>query len=548
MSPGYELLSPGDQAAAPITLSAWMDLLQEDLLHTNPTTANLHHPVADVQVHDPLDDQLNVKNAVIFVMGVPCDSPAFERVLVRAADGEASAVIVKARGTSIDALRTSSVRHGVPVLVVKDDADWTRLIAMARTAVAGAAVDSVSGVRLGDLFAFANAVATIANGAASIVDPAGRILGYSTVPGQPIDDLRRETTLTLQEQIPPALDADFKAVYSSSSAMFVQSPGGVADRLALAVRAGGELLGSIWIVDPGETGRRAALDALDKLAPLAGLHMIHARSASDFTERRNTDLIRTLMSDPTHASFAAAQLGLEFIHGFAVAAFTIASPTAGSLDSMREQHRLLQLVNVTCNVQFHSAYGALIDSVVYALLPSSGDSPRAAHLRLLRDIASYATTISAHPVVAAVGGTADEISGLSRSRSEAVRTLQHLLHQLSMPKIDQKPRSIALFEDYATELNILEIGKYISAHDLNRLDALDAIRAYDADHQTDLLITLRAYFDSNANVTKAAQQLHVHGNTIRYRISRLTDEFEVDIENPMTRLWLWLRLVSTDLI
>lgn len=88
------------------------------------------------------------------------------------------------------------------LVVGDDDADWTRLIAMARTAVAGAAVDSVSGVRLGDLFAFANAVASIANGAASIVDPSGRILGYSTVPGQPIDDLRRETTLTLQERTP----------------------------------------------------------------------------------------------------------------------------------------------------------------------------------------------------------------------------------------------------------------------------------------------------------------------------------------------------------
>ncbi|MDV7090285.1 helix-turn-helix domain-containing protein [Rhodococcus opacus] len=72
--------------------------------------------------------------------------------------------------------------------------------------------------------------------------------------------------------------------------------------------------------------------------------------------------------------------------------------------------------------------------------------------------------------------------------------------------------------------------------------------AYDATHHTDLLITLRAYFDSNANVSKAADRMHVHGNTIRYRITRLAEEFQIDFDNPTTRLWLWLRLVSTDLM
>ncbi|RZL77688.1 MAG: PucR family transcriptional regulator [Rhodococcus sp. (in: high G+C Gram-positive bacteria)] len=549
MEPPEELLGHGDASPEPITLSAWADLVQEDLLHANPTAENLRRPVADVQLYDALDDHMDVRNAIVLAMGVACGSAGFERVLVHAADGDAAAVIVKARGTSIEDLRAASNRHDVPVLVVGDEVDWTRLIAMARTAVAGAAVDSVSGVRLGDLFAFANAVASIANGATSIVDPSGRILGYSTVPGQPIDDLRRETTLTLQELTPPALDADFKVVYSSTTALFVRSPSGIADRLALAVRAGGELLGSIWIIDPGGERRQPALDALGRLAPLAGLHMLHARSASDFTERRNADLMRTLMDDPTQASFAAAQLGLEFTGGFAVAAFVLAHPNGGSLDAMREQHRLLQLVTVTCNVQFRSAYSALIDSVVYTLLPCPGGSPRAAHRRVIRDIGASATTISAHPVVAAVGGIAEQISELPRSRTEAVRTLRYLVRRQSATggTPTGQPPLAAVFEDFRTELNILEIGKYIAEQHLDEFDVIDSIRAYDAAHHTDFLVTLRAYFDSNANVAKAAERMHVHGNTIRYRIARLTEEFHVDFEDPTTRLWLWLRLVSTDL-
>ena len=223
-------------------------------------------------------------------------------------------------------MHAASVAHGIPVIVVRDDADWTRFAALARTAVAGAAADSVSGVRLGDMFAFANAVATMTSGATSIVDPTGHVVGYSTIPGQPIDYLRRESTLTLQERTVPALDADYKVVYSLNTAVFVEPHDDEGGRLAIAVRAGGELLGSIWVIDPGDERREDGLDALNRLAPLAGLHMLHARSAADFTERRNADLVRTLMDDPGHASFAAAQLGLgpEYTPGFAVATFTIA--------------------------------------------------------------------------------------------------------------------------------------------------------------------------------------------------------------------------------
>ena len=501
--------------------------------------------MSDVQIYDPLDEQSVMRNAILLVTGVACRSADFERILVRAASGEAAAVIVKARGTPIEDLHAASVDHGIPVIVVRDDADWTRLAALARTAVAGAAADSVSGVRLGDMFAFANAVATMTNGATSIVDPTGHVVGYSTIPGQPIDDLRRETTLTLQERTVPALDADYKVVYSLNTAVFVEPHDDEGGRLAIAVRAGGELLGSIWVVDPGDERRQNALDALNRLAPLAGLHMLHARSAADFTERRNADLMRTLMDDAGHAPFAAAQLGLgsEYTHGFAVAAFTIAHPQPGSVDAIREQQRLRQLVTVTCNLQFHSAYNALIDSVVYAVLPCSGESFRAAHRRLIQDIGGYTSTISAHPIVAAVGGVAEGLNELQRSRTEAVRTLNYLLHQLRA-KLAQQPPVTGLHEDHAIELNLLEIGDYIAEHDLGKFDVIEAIRSYDADHQTDFLITLRAYLDANGNIAQAAKRLHVHGNTIRYRIARLAEDFQVDLEKSATRLWLWLRLAS----
>jgi hypothetical protein len=533
----------GDAAA--FTVSAWAQLMGDELLLVDPASAGLDRQVSDVQLYDPLDEQAKLRNAILLLTGVACRTADFGRVLARAARGEAAGVVVKARGAPIEDLRAASADHGVTVIVVRDDADWTRVTALARTAIAGAAADSVSGVRLGDMFAFANAVATMTNGAASIVDPTGHVVGYSTLPGQPIDHLRRESTLTLHERTSPALDADYRLVYSLNTAVFVNAHEDEGGRLAIAVRAGGELLGSIWVIDPGEDRRGDGLEALNRLAPLAGLHMLHARSSADFTERRNADLIRTLMDDAGHASFAAAQLGLgdDYAPGLAVAAFTIAHPQPGSVDAIREQQRLRQLVTVTCNLQFRSAYNALIDSVVYAVLPCRGASFRAAHRRLVDDIGGYGSPISVHPIIATVGGVAKGVDELRRSRTEAVRMSNYLLHRLRGDVAAHPPVS-GLHEDVAIELNLLEVGDYIAEHQLGRFDVIEAIRDFDAAHRTEFLLTLRAYLDAGSNIAKTAKRLHVHGNTIRYRVARLEEDFEVDLTKPATRLWLWLRLAS----
>lgn len=534
---------PGLQPSV-VRLSDCIQLMQADLVHANPTPENLEHPVSDVLMYDPLDSWSSVDDRIILAVGCAYDSPDFDQLLYRAANSNAAAVVVKAHGARMEQLRSAAVRHSLAVLVAPDNADWTRLVAVARASVMGAAADSVSGVRLGDLYAFANAAASITNGAASIVDPLGRILGYSTLPGQPIDELRRITTLTLQETTQPAFDQDFKNVYAAPGAVLVPSLDEGMDRLALAVRAGGELLGTIWIIDPGEGQREAALVALDRLAPLAGLHMIHARTASDFGQRRNADLIRTLMDDAPHASFAAAQLGLDAAEGLAVAAFSIVRPETGSLESVREIHRLLHLVTTVCAMRFNTSHSALIGSVVYALLPSAGPSPRALHGRTIQEIEAYAHTISSHPLIATAGGIAQRIEQLPRSRSEAMQTMHYLLGQQSRGGTEPKT---ALFEDFQIPLNLIKIGEFIEANGLAGVDAIARIQAHDAEQQTDYLGTLRAYMAANGNISTMAAQLHVHNNTARYRVSRLTEDFRLDLADPQKRLWLWLRLTTMDL-
>ena len=106
---------------------------------------------------------------------------------------------------------------------------------------------------------------------------------------------------------------------------------------------------------------------------------------------------------------------------------------------------------------------------------------------------------------------------------------------------------MGLFEDHRIPLNILKIHEFIADHALGEGDVVDAITAHDRTQRTDYLQTVRAYSSTNGNVSAMAEVLHVHKNTVRYRLARLVEEFHVDLDDPYVRLWLALRVASSEL-
>jgi len=57
--------------------------------------------------------------------------------------------------------------------------------------------------------------------------------------------------------------------------------------------------------------------------------------------------------------------------------------------------------------------------------------------------------------------------------------------------------------------------------------------------------TLRAYLDSFGDVAAAAQWLHVHPNTVRYRVRRIEKLLATSLADPDVRLLLSLSLRAT---
>lgn len=64
----------------------------------------------------------------------------------------------------------------------------------------------------------------------------------------------------------------------------------------------------------------------------------------------------------------------------------------------------------------------------------------------------------------------------------------------------------------------------------------------DQRHADTLIETLEAFFASNGNSTKAAERLHLHRNSLLYRLNQARDLLHQDLDDPETRLTLQLAI------
>lgn len=67
-------------------------------------------------------------------------------------------------------------------------------------------------------------------------------------------------------------------------------------------------------------------------------------------------------------------------------------------------------------------------------------------------------------------------------------------------------------------------------------------------NRDELLRTLHVYLESQGNAVAAAERLHIHRNTLRYRLKRIQELIGRDLEDPHERFSIWLALKARPLV
>ncbi|HEV2782748.1 MAG TPA: helix-turn-helix domain-containing protein [Actinophytocola sp.] len=505
--------------------------------------------IGGVAIHDPIEEPALPRHAL--VLGVGLRRPEeIARLLADLGRHEACALVVRAPVTRSDELAAAARESGVALLGLTRGASWAQLAAILRSLLAegdvgDAGPETLGGIPSGDLFALANAIAALIDAPVTIEDRGSRVLAFSGRQHE-ADPSRVETILG--RQVPErfarmlAERGVFRELYRSDAPVYVEPPSSTlaefsVPRVAVAVRAGDEVLGSIWAaVHERLSADRAR--ALCDAAKLVALHMLRVRAGADVERRLRTDLLSTALEGGAGAREALNRLGLAS-QSVVVLALAIVGPSDDAT-SATERQRLTDGLAMHLSAVHPRSAAALIGDTTYGLVPVARDGDGEG--QALRTAADFLERIG-HRVraVIGVGPVAHDVAGLADARASADRALRVLRTGNGARHL-----RVARLADVHVEALVLELRDLVAARGDRPTGPVARLAAYDKRHSTNLVETLRAWLDAFGDVVAAAAAMYVHPNTFRYRLRRLAEVGGIDLSDPDARFaaMLQLRVVS----
>lgn len=520
------------------SLGLLLDALGEATLRLVSDRAGRDLAVTQTTLYEPGRPVPEAQRGLLLGLGLEVAGEDLRQALVRAGTSGYAGVAVKTWGADPHEAAAAADVAGVALVVVDDSVEWLQLDRLVSTALTGSATSAdaaLSSVAIGDLFSLATAIATATGGATAIEDLSRRVLAYSAVPGQVIDDERREGILGRQVPDLPVNDAQYAQLYRDPGVVEFGPEDTGLGRLAAAVRAGSDPLGSVWVVVPPGGLRPEAGPVVAAAAELAALHLLRERSGQDAVRQRRTDLMRRLLEQDDPA--AARQLGLSDPGRQCVMAIqprTTAPQTGHAVDV----GRLLDVVSLELEARLGPVGCVHTEGRIYALVPL-GDSPRATGHALESALRSAGHALRT-PLVGGVSRPLGAAWTVSPARAEADRVLD-----LMGMGAAQGP--VARAADLLDRLRLLELA---DAHpDPATLSALAAsVLAEDAERRTEHGRLLLAWLSHRGDTRAIAAELGIHVNTVRYRLDRLSRTHGLDRSSPDQLLLLWLALRLRDLV
>jgi hypothetical protein len=516
-----------------------------DLVHGEPGDAE---DIGGVVIHDPVDAPVLPPHAL--VLGVGLDDPArVTELLAELGRQSAAALVLRAPVPTTPAVCDAADAAGVPLLGLSRGVPWAHLAAILRSVLAEGDVgvtapESLGGLPSGDLFAVANAIASLLDAPITIEDRNSRVLAFSGRQDE-ADPSRVETILGRQvpERYARILNERgvFRELHRTDQPIYVEPVIDGEDalaipRVAVSVRAGDEVLGSIWAAVPGPlSAERTA--ALRDAAKLVALHLLRVRAGADVERRVRADLVGSVLEGGPGAREALERLGLAdtplLVLGFAVADLESRQPTDPS--TTHERQRLADAFAMHLSAVSPRSASALIGGVAYGLAASAG-SAEEGEVRAVRIAQDFLGRIGGRlrPVVA-IGPVATHLSEVVQARATTDRILRVL-------RDGQAEIAVARLADVQIESLLMELRDRTVARGEQPTGALARLIEYDRQHDGHLLPTLRAWLDAFGDVGRASEAVFVHPNTFRYRLRRVREVGEVDLANPAQRFALTLQL------
>ncbi|MEU5794760.1 helix-turn-helix domain-containing protein [Streptomyces sp. NPDC047813] len=489
-------------------------------------------PLTDIVIHAPGAPARLGPGCVVLGVGVTTQAELRE---LTAAMRQAGAKVL-----AVKAPVPPSADDGPAIIEVNADASWMHVATTVREQLLEYARTRVRSAGSGaELFALANAVYEAVGAPVTIEDRSSALVAWSQ--GQDRTDSERIETIlgravhrrTLAEQ---RERQEFERLHASTEPVYMEATG--ADqlaRVAIAVRAGSDVLGYIWAAVTGPLDE-AATSRLREFAPVVALQLVGLRTETSYARRQRGELAAAVLGgsvDPVEAS--RLQLGSGPVCVLAAAPRLAGStgPDAPDAAGLRRFADTLEyfLAAVHPRSVLVTGTGGVY---VLAAWPAEHATPLESAVALARDFLTR--TPLAGEYVVAVGGPAESMRRIADVRAQADAALRALRH----PAV--RGPAVRTVQDMALAVLLLHLADATEA--LGLPDAGGALHRLRQEEGQDgpLAATLAAYLAAAGATDTAAKVLHIHPNTMRYRLRRIREISGLDFADADAMLLAHLQL------
>ncbi|GGP43539.1 PucR family transcriptional regulator [Saccharothrix coeruleofusca] len=508
-----------------MSLSQVLVALGDPLVEVQVAPHGLAVDVLDVVILDP-DDAPDVRPGD-FALVIGARGRA-ALPLVRAAGAAGAAAVAVKVDAPAPVLRQAAADAGVALLAVRPDVRWEHLESLVRAVVGSARLTADAGEVSGDLFGLAQTIAALTGGIVSIEDTASRVLAYSRSSDE-VDELRRLSILGRQGPEPYLAMLREWGVYQRLRAgeevvrVDERPELGIRRRIAIGIHAGSRPLGSIWVQEGATPLTEQAERALLGAARVTALHLVRQREP---TAAFRENLLTALLDGRVDAASAADQIGADPAKPAAVVVFALRGGDGADRTQVElRRAEMTGLISVHAAAYRRSALVSQSGGRTYALLPDL--PPGVSLLPLTREIVAAARRHMGLRVQAAIGSTVPSVDEVVLSRGEADRVLDAMGRDLDA--------EVATLADVRSRVLVSETLALLAEHPRVRDPRLTGL-------PPELARSLLAYLDAFGDVRAAAAGLHIHPNTLRYRVRRAAALGGFDLDDPLMRLFAQLQL------
>lgn len=301
--------------------------------------------------------------------------------------------------------------------------------------------------------------------------------------------------------------------------------------------AGQDILGYVSCFEKNKKLEELDLMALEHAGTVYALELLQQKVAFETEQRIKEDFIGELISGTYQSEEQVIKqgkkLGFNLKTGYMVTLLDVEHKEAGMANTETMHHLLGLFTQGMRAYSPHSMVASKKKQILILLsLPKKGKD-----LDNFDDLARYLKDVilKTAPLLywRLAGGTVCyQVPDFCRSYEEASFTLEFMRNM--------NRQNTGMLYDQLRIFGMLDINKKTFTEFISKV--IGPLLEYDAQHNSQLVETLKLYYSNNGNVQQAARRGYLNSSTLKYRLKRIQEIAGIDLVDPDISLQVQLAL------